>query len=314
MSGYLFHRGPDRTGIDLVKAARNLPLSEVRAVIQSAPETPESGPRLVKDEDLPLAVVRNRIGDPICNWCWKKGETPLFYCTACHCTWFCSELCREADDAHRAWCCNPDAAPDTGPLRMTLVLLDKPPPSQAECDREMADMAALLPARQAASTAAVQLHLKEAGNAHYAAGAFQLALTCYTAGIRVPGAMTDLRKSLWMNRARAYSSLGLPMLAYVDVWLLEAGLGASFTTAKDLLTLANFQTQVGEVKAARHTLEKRLVGLEGVPEKRVKEQLALVRSAEVAHEKRVHERSALPVRNTGSTSSMTPERAARMEA
>jgi hypothetical protein len=292
---YLLRVGPDRTGVDLDKAARLLPPSETQALIQSTSAN-NRGPRLVKDADLPRAMANNRISSAICNWCWKKGDTPLFYCQSCHCTWFCSTACKDADGGHRAWCCNPDATPDQGPLAVKLVDMyqqDKDViPSDA--DTPTADM---IRARQTASTTSVQLQLKEMGNAHFRESRFRDALTCYTAGIRVLGPMTDLRKALWMNRARTYASLALPMLAFVDVSLLEAGLGCRMESAKDLLTLANFQIHVGELAAARHTLTSRVVGVEGAPAARISAMIKILYKAEKEQQKRTAERTALPIRN-----------------
>jgi hypothetical protein len=196
---YLLGTGPDRRGIDLARAERSIPLSETRALLQSMPPTTPDNPRLVNDADLPRAMAMNRIRNAICNWCWKKGDTPLFYCRDCHCTWYCSESCQQLDDSHRAWCCQPDATPDCGPQAVAILPYDAATQTVDAAKQTLPTPTVVITqetirARQTVSNAAIQAQFKDLGNTAYKATHYEQALAYYTRGIRLPGLMTDLRK------------------------------------------------------------------------------------------------------------------------
>jgi len=156
------------------------------------------------------------------------------------------------------------------------------------------------------------------GNASYKAGEFRKALACYTAGIRVPdtgpapGPMASVRKALWMNRSRAYAALGLWMLAYVDVWLLEAGMGVKFTDAKDLWTLVNYQTELGELQEARRTCQ-RLAKLVPLPDpdnqQRLQQQLTRIQKLEDKQRQQQAAQAGMSLKNVSDR--MTAEQKAR---
>ena len=102
---------------------RNLPQSEVDYAKQFISSS--SSEQKFSDQDIRSLLVNNRLGNKICNYCWKKDPATLRrlqLCNKCFLTWYCSEQCKSADQKkHLEWCCNPQASRDMGPLKTSFA-------------------------------------------------------------------------------------------------------------------------------------------------------------------------------------------------
>jgi hypothetical protein len=277
-AAFMLHSGPDRTGIDPALAVQHLPAGEWKLLETSV------GPQvfsLYPLEEWKRQIVNNRIQNAICNYCFKKEETPLRYCTRCHCTWFCSAYCEDHDASHKSWCCNPNAPADTGPMRIlvadarpdahpdsvpwkpeavTVISPGGPsrlavatfptgtlgPPSAAH-QRQAQEMMRDVSTRQDKSDEAALLERKLAGNAAYERKDLEDALRFYTAAVRLPLRtlpISDTRIACWMNRSKVFAAMHLWHLALGDVRTLEAMMQGTQLSFKHLKTKLNYLLQL----------------------------------------------------------------------
>lgn len=204
----------DRNGIDIDKAVRNYPRSELLMISKYSPAVFQS-----KSADSWVReLVINRIHNAICNHCLKKDDTPLFYCPNCHCTWFCSTECQVKDAKHSKWCCNPDAPPDDGPMK--LLFIDTH--ANNNDDKKKIGIVALA--------------IKDKGNERYNEGDFKTALQLYSQATRVCFNVVpadEVVRSCWLNKCKAYAAMELWHLAAADIKMLEVGYQWCMTTLKD---------------------------------------------------------------------------------
>jgi hypothetical protein len=101
----------------LTDCAFKMPKAEIAALVNQTGTTTDS-------VELAHSLALNRLTNRICNHCWnKKNIAMLQACAACGMTWYCNEACRAADkENHSKWCCNPDAKPDQGPLKVVVLV------------------------------------------------------------------------------------------------------------------------------------------------------------------------------------------------
>jgi tetratricopeptide (TPR) repeat protein len=102
-------------GLDYKHAIANLPAAEldaIRAQIGRAGFATQTKEKWMSD------IVFSRIRNAVCNFCFLATFVTLKFCAKCHCTWYCSDKCRQQDATmHRLWCCQSVTSPDMGPLR-----------------------------------------------------------------------------------------------------------------------------------------------------------------------------------------------------
>ncbi len=104
---------------EVIKA--RLPDAEVKMVQRLRPDA--------SFVETQFMLAMNRWHNRICDRykeCPKFGTQAVYLnlslCQRCYCTWYCSEECRsKAAESHAKWCCNKDADPDQGPLKVHLI-------------------------------------------------------------------------------------------------------------------------------------------------------------------------------------------------
>lgn len=97
-----------------------LPISEVKRVFTATGKTDASAKEIRR---IRMMLTLNRLCNRICNACLDKSNPlALVACSSCGLTWYCNERCRARDqEKHQLWCCNPNAAPDDGPMATALI-------------------------------------------------------------------------------------------------------------------------------------------------------------------------------------------------
>jgi len=116
---------PPREESILAAAARLLPNAEVqnlRCIVSNG-----------EDLQLRTNLAFIRLSNRICNDpnCGKKNVLrELRLCEGCKSTWYCNADCQLRDwEKHSAWCGNPDARVDDGPLAFVAVPVAPPSPA-----------------------------------------------------------------------------------------------------------------------------------------------------------------------------------------
>lgn len=122
-------------------ALERLPKAEVMQVFKMIEDgnkkANEPIPAPPSYEELARGIVFNRYCNRLCNHCRTGARVfaKLSLCEKCYATWYCSVDCQRKDwAAHKRWCNQPDAEPDTGPLAVA-VLKTPDPVAQRESER-----------------------------------------------------------------------------------------------------------------------------------------------------------------------------------
>lgn len=120
----------------LNKAASNIPDCDVKYIRDFfekekslyGKERNEAESLIKNDDHLRVMLALNRLQNPICDTCCKKGpDVELRICSRCCLTFFCSPECLEKGrDVHMLRCCRvKDGVLDNGPMRIAIVKVDK---------------------------------------------------------------------------------------------------------------------------------------------------------------------------------------------
>lgn len=121
-------------------AIERLPKAEFMQIFELAGCTNPSASDI---ETRRAQVVFNRYANRCCNLCLggAKEYKKLLLCTHCYATWYCNAECQQKDwEAHKRWCNRPDAKPDTGPLRVTVIDVRKKTADEAAEMKEIQDL------------------------------------------------------------------------------------------------------------------------------------------------------------------------------
>jgi hypothetical protein len=99
----------------LKTACSNVPAADLAALVAFSADKSVENARVL--------IVATRLTNAVCNECVKRPEG-LRACSGCKITFYCSGRCQKLNwREHRKWCCNPEAAVDTGPLRIVIATL-----------------------------------------------------------------------------------------------------------------------------------------------------------------------------------------------
>lgn len=214
--------GPNRTGIDVELAIKNLPDAELEAL--KAQLSPEEFAKYTPDE-WKKQIVMNRISSAICHYCRSKGKTPLFYCDKCHCTFFCSGWCQQQDEQHSLWCCNPGAMLDSGPTQMVVEREKKQAELTDEQKAQLKKMQDITHNRQTLSTRWLIVQCQCRGDALLTERKYEEALAHYTAGTRKPS-LTEQDRQLkigsFYGRVKCFYGMELYHLALAEMHIMQS--------------------------------------------------------------------------------------------
>lgn len=213
--------GPNRAGIDVQLAIKSLPDSELEAVKAqtSADEFAKETP-----DEWKKRIVMHRISCAFCHYCGAQDKTPLTYCDKCHCTFFCSEWCKQQDEQHANWCCHPDSVADVGASQIVLGRGMKRTELSKEQLEKAAHLQQVMRQREILSTRWLIVKFQSCGDLLLEEGKYEEALAYYTAATRKPCPTADEQKltiGSSYGRAKCFFGMELYHLVIAELEVLR---------------------------------------------------------------------------------------------